>query len=135
MAKSNPKTKKLPHPDSHYLDASVGWVELGNPTEALNELDQISAELQSNPQVLEVKWQIFARIEAWDKSLPIAQEFCKAAPGLPQGWLHQAVSLYRLSRTQEAWDLLLPLAPKFPRSWIIPYDLSCYACQLGKVNE
>jgi predicted Zn-dependent protease len=135
MAKPNSKSKKLPHPNFHFLDAAVGWIELGNPAEALVELDRIASDLQGDPQVLEVKWQIFARIEAWDKSLPIARDFCNAAPGLAQGWLHQAVSLYRLSRTQEAWDLLLPLVPKFPRSWIIPYDLACYACQLGKVVE
>jgi hypothetical protein len=135
MAKPNVKNKKLPHPACHFLDAAVGWIELGSPNEALSELDQIAAELQSDPQVLEVRWQIFARTEAWDRSLPVAEQFCKVAPDFPQGWLHQAVSLYRLSRTQEAWNLLLPLAPKFPRSWIIPYDLSCYACQLGKLDE
>jgi predicted Zn-dependent protease len=135
MPKQSPKAKKLPHPDAHFLDAAVGWIELGAPREALKELDQITAELQNDPQVLEVRWQVFARTDSWDKSLPVAQEFCKAAPGLPQGWLHQAVSLYRLNRTQEAWNLLLPFAQKFPRSWIIPYDLACYACQLAKVDE
>lgn len=113
----------------------MGWIELGNPQEALVELAQIEPEYANDPQVLEVKWQIFARTERWDQSLPIAQAFCEVAPGLPQGWLHQAVSLYRLNRTEEAWNLLLPMARKFPRSWVIPYDLSCYACQLGKLDE
>ena len=135
MPKPNPKIAKLPHPDCYFLEAAVGWVELGNAAEALKELGQISAENQNLPQVLEVKWQIHARTEAWDQSLPVAREFCKAAPGLPQPWLHQAVSLYRLNRTEEAWTLLLPFAQKFPRSWVIPYDLACYACQLGKVEE
>lgn len=135
MAKTGPKPKKLPHPDAHFLDAAVGWIELGSPREALKELDQIAPELQKDPQVLEVRWQVFARTDSWEKSLPVAREFCQAAPGVPQGWLHQAVSLYRLNRTQEAWDLLLPFAQKFPLSWIIPYDLSCYACQLGKIAE
>ena len=127
--------KTLPPPNCHFLDAAVGWLELGNPREALNELAQIAPEFIDNPQVLEVKWQVFARTDCWDKSLPIAQAFCEVAPGLPQGWLHQAVSLYRLNRTQEAWNLLLPMAKKFPRSWIIAYDLACYACQLNRVDE
>lgn len=127
--------KTLPPPNCHFLEAAVGWLELGSPGEALTELNQIAAEFLDHPQVLEVKWQIFARTEKWDKSLPIAQAFCQVAPGLPQGWLHQAVSLYRLNRTEEAWKLLLPMAQKFPRSWIIPYDLSCYACQLNKLDE
>jgi tetratricopeptide (TPR) repeat protein len=127
--------KTLPPPNCHFLEAAVGWLELANPTEALLELNQIAPEFLDHPQVLEVKWQIFARTEKWDKSLPIAQAFCQVAPGLPQGWLHQAVSLYRLNRTEEAWKLLLPMAQKFPRSWIIAYDLSCYACQLGRLEE
>jgi len=127
--------KTLPPPNNHFLEAAVGWLELGNPAEALVELNQIAKEFLDHPQVLEVKWQIFARTEKWDKSLPIAQAFCQVAPGLPQGWLHQAVSLYRLQRTEEAWNLLLPMAKKFPRSWIIPYDLACYACQLKRVEE
>jgi hypothetical protein len=127
--------KTLPPPNSHYLEAAVGWLELGNPHEALGELALIAPEFLGHPQVLEVKWQIFARTEKWDKSLPIAQAFCEIAPGLPQSWLHQAVSLYRLNRTQEAWNLLLPIAQKFPRSWIIAYDLACYACQLSLLDE
>jgi hypothetical protein len=129
------KTKTLPPPYCHFLDAAVGWLELSNPGEALEELKHISADFLNDPQVLEIKWQIFARTDDWDKSLPVAEAFCAVAPGLPQGWLHQAVSLYRLNRTQDAWNLLLPLAKKFPRSWIIPYDLACYACQLGQVEE
>jgi len=127
--------KTLPPPSSHFLEAAVGWLELSNPREALAELSRIAPEFMDHPQVLEVKWQIFARTEKWDLSLPIAQVFCQVRPDLPQGWLHQSVSLYRLNRTQEAWDLLLPMAKKFPRSWIIPYDLSCYACQLNRPDE
>ena len=130
-----PLNKTLPPPNAHYLEAAVGWLELGNPREALAELAQIVPEFLDHPQVLEVKWQIFARTESWDQTLPIAQAFCQVAPGLPQGWLHQAVSLYRLNRTQDAWNLLLPMAKKFPRSWIIAYDLSCYACQLSRLDE
>ena len=127
--------KTLPPPNAHFLEAAVGWIELGNPREALAELAQIAPEFRDHPQVLEVKWQVFARLENWDKSLPVAQIFCEVAPGLPQGWLHQAVSLYRLNRTEEAWNLLLPMARKFPRSWIIAYDLACYACQLNRLDE
>ena len=127
--------KTLPPPACHFFEAALGWIELGNPREALAELNQLPAEFTMEPQVLEVKWQILARIEAWDQCLPVAEKYCAVAPALPQSWLHRAVSLYRLNRTQEAWDLLLPLAKKFPRSWIISYDLACYACQLGNIAE
>lgn len=126
--------KALPPPACHLLNAAIGWLELGNPDEAFVELDQIPNEFRTEPLVLEVQWQIFARKDSWDKSLPVAETFCKVAPGRPEGWLHQAVSLYRLNRTQEAWNLLLPMAKKFPGSWVISYDLACYACQLGDLE-
>jgi tetratricopeptide (TPR) repeat protein len=125
----------LPPPNCHFLNAAIGWLELGNSREALNELSQIEPAFKNDAQVLEITWQAFARTEKWDQSLPVAQTFCEIAPGLPEGWLHQAVSLYRLNRTEEAWKLLLPMAKKFPRSWVIAYDLACYACQLDRVPE
>lgn len=36
-----------------------------------------------------------------------------------------------MKRTQEAFDSLLPASRKFLRVSIIPYNLACYACQLG----
>ena len=127
--------KALPPPACHYLDAAIGWLELGNPKEAMAELALVPKEFCVEPVVLEVKWQLLARTDNWDKSLPVAQVFCTVAPSRPEGWLHQAVSLYRLNRTQEAWNLLLPMAAKFPRSWVIHYDLACYACQLGHLDQ
>src|SRR5678816_3123958 len=127
--------KKLAPPDCHYVDAAMGWLELGNPSEALAELSHVSKQLSNDPLVLETKWQILARTDRWNESLPVAKTFCEVAPAVPQGWLHQAVSLYRLNRTKEAWELLLPMAEKFPKSWVIAYDLACYACQLDSVEE
>jgi hypothetical protein len=122
-------------PDIFYVNAAVGWLELGNPREALAELQAVAPTLGLHPDILEVRWQAFARMESWEPTLPIARSICQFAPERAQGWLHQAVSLYRLKRTEEAWNLLLPMAEKFPKDWVIPYDLACYACQLGKLDE
>jgi predicted Zn-dependent protease len=128
-------TKKLAPPDCHFVEAAMGWLELGNPSEALVELSHVSPTVRQDPAVLETQWQILARTDRWNESLPVAQTYCEVAPGAPQGWLHQAVTLYRLNRTQEAWNLLLPMAEKFPKSWVIAYDLACYACQLEKIED
>jgi len=36
-----------------------------------------------------------------------------------------------MHRTREALENLLPLVSRFPRVSTIPYNLACYACQLG----
>jgi hypothetical protein len=122
-------------PDVFHLNAAFGWLELGNPSEAAADLERISPAHQNHPDVLEVRWQIRARLEQWESCLAIATSMCIHAPERPQGWLHLSVSLYRMKRTQEAWDALLPMAEKFPKSWVIPYDLSCYACQLSQTEQ
>lgn len=30
--------------------------------------------------------------------------------------------------------MLLPMAPQFPEESIIPYNLACYACQMGNLE-
>ena len=35
---------------------------------------------------------------------------------------------------QKAWDALLPAFGKFPKEPTIPFNLSCYACQLRQLE-
>ena len=44
-----------------------------------------------------------------------------------------AYALHELKRTKEAWDILLPVATRFPGEYIVRYNLACYACQLGNL--
>ena len=48
-----------------HLTAAQGWLELGNHEEAFEELEQIDAPLRGHPDVLEVRWDIYASIEKW----------------------------------------------------------------------
>lgn len=128
---------ELDHPDIHYLSAAVGWIELGNRAEASAELAQVRAEFQSHPDVLEVRWMIQAGDEDWEKALVTAQALVIVAPDRASGWLHQAYAARRApgGGLEAAWGILLPAAEKFPREETIPYNLSCYACQMKRLDE
>ena len=52
----------LQPPDSMHLTAAQGWLELGNHEEAFEELEKIDAPLRGHPDVLEVRWGIYASI-------------------------------------------------------------------------
>jgi len=129
--------KRLEPPDSHFLKAATGWLGLGVAKEAKQELGQISAEQQGHPDVLEVWWRIAADEKDWDGALKIAQKLQVGAPERPEGWLHHAYALRRASGggLGKAWDALNPAAEKFPREPIIPFNLACYACQMGQLEE
>ena len=124
--------QRLGPPDSHHLDAAVGWLGLGCVAEARVELDLISAARQKHPAVLEARWTICAREKRWAEALEIAQAELAVAPDDCAGWLHRAYALRRVpdGGLPQAWEALLPAAEKFPREPVIAYNLSCYACQL-----
>jgi tetratricopeptide (TPR) repeat protein len=127
--------KPLEHPDSFHLQAAQGWLELGNDHEANEELEQITPELRSHPDVLEVRWHIYAHAKKWEVCVDLAGAIIKLVPEKPFGWIHRSFALHELKRTQEAFDLLMPVAKDFPKVWTITYNLACYCAQLGRLKE
>jgi len=128
---------ELPQPDLFHLRAAIGWLELGNPTEAGEEIARISPVVLEHPGVLEVRWQICAATQSWDAALALAEQLITVAPKEPAGWLHRAYALRRAKNggVQKAWDALLPAAKLFPKDRLIPFNLACYAAQLARFDE
>jgi tetratricopeptide (TPR) repeat protein len=126
----------LQPPDCHHLSAAIGWLELGNPPEARLELERLSPESRGRPDALEVDWLICAERGDWDHGLAAAERLIRADPQRANGWLHRSYALRRVAGggLQAAWEALLPAHEKFPHEPIIAYNLSCYACQLGKLE-
>jgi tetratricopeptide (TPR) repeat protein len=125
----------LEPPDSHFLNATNGWLELGSPAEAQGEWERIAEIHRQRPDVLDARWRIQAARKDWSESLSTARQLLESAPESPIGWINEAYSLHELKRTQEAWDQLLPLASRFPKISVIAYNLACYACQLGRLDQ
>ena len=128
--------QRLEPPDTHHLSAALGWLGLGNLTEAKAELDKIDATHQKNPDVLEVHWDICALEQRWEEGLQVARALVEAAPKRSSGWLHQAYALRRVpdGSVKKAWQALLPAYDKFPKEPTISYNLSCYACQMQQME-
>lgn len=129
--------QQLQPPDTHHLSAATGWLGLGNLCEAEADLNRISAEMQCHPDVLEVRWELLAGTGRWEAAVSTARTLLKMAPNRASGWLHQAYALRRATHNglRLAWDALLPAAEKFPQEPTIPYNLSCYACQMHLLDE
>ena len=125
--------QKLGAPDHHHLNAALGWLGLGLPGDALAELQAIAPELQNHPDVLEARWELFAREQNWTEALRFAEQLVALAPKRASGWLHRAYAVRRVpgGDVAQAQEALLPAAEMFPGEPTIFYNLACYACQLG----
>ena len=127
--------KPLGPPDSHFLNAAEGWLMLGLPLEANEELKKISLQGRFHPLVLLTRWEIYTRAHHWEFAHTIAQGLVALLPDEPVGWVNRSYALHQMKRTREAWHALLPAADKFPSNLTVAYNLACYACQLGMFDE
>ena len=121
--------------DKFILESVSGWLMLGNAAEALHELDQLSAEAKERPEALIVQWDIYAHVCRWTEAVDLADRLLKMIPDEPAGYIKRAYALHELKRTREAWETLAPVQDRFDTNWLIPYNLACYACQLGRSSE
>jgi predicted Zn-dependent protease len=123
--------RELRGPDKIQLDAAQGWLGLGNYTEANEELEKITPTKRAHPDVLRVRYEVYAAAEKWEGAAEIAKAISELAPESPFGFVHLARALHALKRTREARDVLLPVVDQFNKEQILFYNLACYCCQLG----
>ena len=117
------------------MDAASGWIGLGDLKSARAELEQLSLGILNHPAVLMVRSELLFAEESWESLLPLIEMLLLKFPKLDFLWINRSYAFHELSRTQEAFDALLPAAKKFPKRWLIRYNLACYCSQLGALDE
>jgi predicted Zn-dependent protease len=125
----------LTHTERFYLDAAEGWLMLGNPTEAHEELERITGDNAYHPAVLSMRWQVYAAARWWEAAFVVSKALCELAPHSSDTWICQANTLRNYKGVIDAWSLLLSVVNKFPNDAIIRYNLACYASQMGLLEE
>jgi tetratricopeptide (TPR) repeat protein len=127
--------KSLEQADRVHLNAAEGWFGLGDLVSASDELEKITPAFRAHPAVLLMRCKIYQAAKKWGYLIEISQTLIEQLPKLADAWIHRSYALHELNQTREAFDLLLPAAKKFPKLPVIPYNLACYACQLGKLED
>jgi tetratricopeptide (TPR) repeat protein len=127
--------KPLDQDDRRHVEAAKGWCELHSFLEANEELEQVKPGNRAHPDVLEVRWQVYANLEKWDGALELASALMRMVPDKPEGYLYTASSLQELGRREEALQTLLAAVKRFPGDEIVLYDLACLCCILERVEE
>ena len=121
--------------DAIHLRAAEGWVGLGDFAAANDELEKISQTNRAHPDVLQLRWRIYAHADNWDACLDIATALTTMKPERRFGWVHRAHALDKLGRTQEAKDLLVSVVNDFESNSTIPYHLARYCSRLGQIDQ
>jgi Flp pilus assembly protein TadD len=120
-------------PASHYLLAAQGWLELGNYPEAEAELRHLPESLRAHPQVLTVRYELYAKTARWELAAEVAGILVETFAHQAGAWISLAYATRRKpgGGIPPARDILTRALALFPTEAIILYNLACYDCQLG----
>lgn len=123
--------------DKFALGEARAWLMLGDAVSALRELSRIPSSQQNEPDVLKVAWDARAKLGDWDAAFRIAESLLASIPEDVHGWIIRAYAARRMKNggLETAWALLHPALDKFPKVFLVPYNLACYAAQLGRADE
>ena len=117
------------------LTASIGYLELGMYVEALDELERMQPEEKNSSTVLGLRLEIYRTAQNWKMMEVVASELKRRQPDDPDYWNDLAFSIRRKDSIKAARTLLLEALEKFPNDATTRYNLGCYACQLGDMEE
>lgn len=121
--------------DLRQCRAAEGWLELNLPQEAAHELKSLSEEAQCDPLAIVLWMHVHYALAQWEQCLESATKLIRDAAAKAHPYVSGSIALYRLHRTQDAWDFLRPVLDKFRDDWSVPYNLACYAAQLGRLED
>lgn len=119
------------------LSTAYGWIDLKLKDEAVKELENIPAHLRSHPEVVAVWWEINCEQAGWPEYLKYGAALLAANPDDPMGFilLAESARLRSEDNIKDAYEILRPVADRFPDAITIPFNLACYACRLGRLEE
>jgi tetratricopeptide (TPR) repeat protein len=98
-------------------------------------LEEIPAEQRHFPPVLQMRLEIYRRMGKHEGMATIEEHLTKALPEDSQNWISLAYAQRRYLDLQTAEKTLLEAQKGFPEEATIPFNLACYACQLGRLDE
>jgi Flp pilus assembly protein TadD len=127
----------LEPPDSHFVSAAVGWLELGNWREAATELENVTPSLSQHPAVLHLRYDIHAQAGQWEQAVEAALSLARLLPDEPESWTKLAYATRRKpgGGIPPAKEILTAARGRFPSEVLIAYNLACYECQLGNLPQ
>jgi tetratricopeptide (TPR) repeat protein len=119
----------------HNLRAAQGFIELGAPDSAWEELEGIPAEDRAHPIVLRMRAYIYRDKGKWMEMAEIARHLTEIEPQQPEHWTNRAWAERRHQGLQTAEATLLLAREQFPKEPLIHYNLACYSAKLGKLDD
>jgi Flp pilus assembly protein TadD len=104
--------------------------------EAADELEAIDRDIRLSVEVLRVRVDLHMAAKQWNLVIAVAKPVCEASPKDEGAWIAWAYALREMQRVKEAQEVLLQAEPLHGNTCgVLHYNLACYACLLGNMQE
>jgi Flp pilus assembly protein TadD len=115
--------------------AATGYCELGMFDEAARALEEIDAEDKSRKEVLAARVDVYMAAQKWSLVAEVARHLVDIEPENAAWWINLAYATRRSESIDKAQALLLQARKLHPDNAIIVFNLSCYACVSGQIEQ
>lgn len=113
-----------------------GYLVLGLCKQAAAELSQLSREERQEADSLGLEIDLQMGLKNWGAAVDASRAYAELRPRDERGWVGWAFSLRELQRVEEARAVLLRAEPLLgPKCALLHYNLACYYCLLGELEE
>jgi tetratricopeptide (TPR) repeat protein len=113
------------------IRAASGWLELGMPADALNEIQNLPEDQLGEKPVLELRLAAEMALQKWMEAAETAKLLCMEAVDEPDFFLSAAFCLHELGETEQARKWLLRGPDVLSEMAVFHYNMACYLWTLG----
>lgn len=118
-----------------HLSHARGYLELGMVREAAAELDAIPAADADRIEVCALRVAILHETKNWRALRQVAAKLVERQPEEAGWWVSYAFATRRAASLEKARAILLEAEKRHAKEAVIQFNLGCYACQLGDLDE
>jgi tetratricopeptide (TPR) repeat protein len=126
---------KLPEKVRWHIERSDGYIDLKMPQRAEAELDQVPPANRDNAGYRRTALRMAFEKKDWVAAADLARILRQQFPGDPGYWIQLAYALRRVAGLESARTVLQEASVRFPKLAVIPFNMACYECRLGRNEE
>lgn len=116
------------------LDAADGYLFLGMPKEALEEIEAVQETERELSTVMLARIRVLLHLKQWKRAETLSARGGDLFPEEEEFTVQRVFALHQLSRGEEAFKVLLAAPEWIRRTGILHYNLACYEARLGDLN-
>ncbi len=129
------QSPSLPEEVAYRLQRCEGFLDIKIPARARAEWEQVPAEWQNHPLAQAQLLSLLTAERNWPRAREVAVRFLARSPEIAAAWIQLAYTTRRAESLAAAERILVQARAKFPNEAVIPYNLACYACQAGHLDQ